>query len=56
VTEIRRLAEEAARQDVGYLIKGVAGQREIAPLHKAGTFFEGVPEDQVCPMEVKCSL
>jgi hypothetical protein len=48
VTEIRRLAEESGRQDVGYLIKGVAGQREIAPLHKAGTFFEGVPEDQVC--------
>jgi hypothetical protein len=48
VTEIRRLAEESGRQDVGYLVKGVAGQREIAPLHKAGTFFEGVPEDQVC--------
>jgi hypothetical protein len=26
----------------------VAGQKEIASIHKAGTFFEGVPEDQVC--------
>jgi hypothetical protein len=48
VTEIRRLAEESGRQDVGYLVRGVAGQRETAPLHKAAFFFEGVPEDQVC--------
>lgn len=42
------MEEESGRQDVGYLVKGVAGKREIAPLHKAGAFFEGVPEEQVC--------
>ena len=47
ITEIRRLTEESERQDIGYLVKGVAGQREIAPLHQACTFFEGVPEEQV---------
>ena len=47
ITEIRRLTEESQRQDVGYLVKGVAGQREIAPLRQARTFFEGVPEEQV---------
>ena len=52
VSEIRRLAEESGRQDVGFLVKGVVGQREIAPLHKAGTFFEGVQVDQVCPIHV----
>ena len=52
VTEIRGLAEESGRQDIGYLVKGVSGRREIAQLHKAGTFFEGAPEDQVCPIDL----
>jgi ubiquitin-like modifier-activating enzyme ATG7 len=47
VTEIRRLEEQLGRQDVGYLIKHIAGRREVAPLHQARTFFEGVPEEQV---------
>jgi len=53
VSEIRRLAEESGRQDIGFLVKGVAGQREIAPLHKAKRFFEGVPEDQVSSNDIK---
>jgi ubiquitin-like modifier-activating enzyme ATG7 len=30
------------------LVKGVAGQKEVAPLHEAARFFAGVPEEQVC--------
>jgi ubiquitin-like modifier-activating enzyme ATG7 len=44
---LRRLEAEAGRSDIGYLVKGVVGQRQVAPLHQAKAFFEDVPEDQV---------
>ena len=44
---MRRLENETGRSDIGYLVKGVAGQRQVAPLHQAKSFFADVPEDQV---------
>lgn len=30
-----------------FLVKGVPGQRQVAPLTQAKSFFDGVPEEQV---------
>jgi hypothetical protein len=47
VSEIRELEELSGRKDLGFLVKGEAGQRTAAPFKDAASFFEGVPEDEV---------
>jgi hypothetical protein len=51
VEEIRYLEEqtlgESGSRDVSFLVKGVSGQRSVAPLSQTQTFFADVPEDEV---------
>ena len=50
IQEIRQLEEglisRSKSRPVGYLLKGVRGQRSIAPLTEAKSFFADVPEQQ----------
>jgi hypothetical protein len=51
IEEIRHLEDQLCAntqsREIGFLVKGVTGQRSVAPLSAAKTFFADVPETEV---------